>query len=135
MKTKSIIFAIAVTVLIGMTSFTLKDNCSVENRKDSNPIYVSSQSEGGRIPIQSGGKTVGYLEWSKVKYTQFRDGGFMTLYLYNDSDEWIRVSVTGKRASSCYESFKLKPWQEEKEAVFACSDDVSDFSISVYVTD
>ena len=127
MKNSIISCAIAIIALIGMTNFTIEDN-HPNNIKDDNQITVSVQSQDGRIPIQSGGKTVGYLEWSKVKYVSQT----MVLKIYNDSDEFIRGYITGKRADSCDRSYKLGPYKED-EIYFYCSDNISDFSISVYV--
>lgn len=136
MKIKSIFLAIAAIAFIGMTSFTIMDNNPNANKSE-NQITISLQSGVNRVPIVWGGKTVGYLEWSVLSYTQWSDsGGMIKLYLYNDSDEWINVSITGKRANSCTSTgWRLRPYQKNNEVTFSCSEQVSDFSFLITVED
>ena len=132
MMTKSIFLSIIALLFIGMTSFTLNDENSVVNE---NQITISLQSkDGNRVPITSRGKTIGYIEWTIKSYTPTDNGGFMTLSIYNDSNEYINVSITGKNAERCYSGgYDFKPYQRKDDVTFGCSERVSDFSFNIYV--
>lgn len=97
----------------------------------------------GQISIIKEGKVVGTLEYS-YEYRSSSTGGFLEVYLYNNSDEWVSVSVQGKRVSgSCYETAKMRPYGEgdcynkfnrrDGKIIFSCPTEPDDIDIKVYV--
>jgi hypothetical protein len=96
---------------------------------------ISANAE--KEPVKNkDGKIVGYVICDIVNYQPHPSGGgFLTVDVYNDSDEYVNITIEGKGVSgSCYHSLYLGPYKkaEEKNKTFSCSEKPFGLKISVY---
>jgi len=99
-------------------------------------FMLCANAEKVEVPIIKDGKEVGKLTYEILKFTPHNktDGGFLTMYLYNDSDENISVIIKGKKVSGpCSAIQDLGPYKKIKDFTFACSDNVSELKVTVTV--
>lgn len=130
---KSIVIVFTLTAFVLFSSFVVVRNVVKDKNETTQFAPMQGQSESAyNEPIKKNGKTVGSLEYT-VKKNPEGNYGLIVINFYNNSDEDISFTITGKGADSCTESGIFLGSYKKKEVSFSCSENPSGFKLYISV--